>query len=305
MAGLSVRSYNLSCNQRNRRITHNSIFAFSHSDFLHSQTHTATWRRVIRAKLSKEHDRVAGSAGHPLRITSSTSLTISKPGRTGPLLRARINLTAFAFVVNRKVSTFFADRVGRFRFDSPRSNFNRVFRFSTGSYLLSTLCHRQLESFNFLRFRLSPFHRRVAQIERVHILRFNRRSSTDFFQFSVSVLRSKDRRLGPSFLRSSARFQRDHTLPSDREASTDFLKFSVSRALLRRVGFSVSSFRKRLSVRVDRTVDLSPKNVNRKSYFLADSHHPAFRVRWRVGTIRVSEVPRWSTRFVTLSSFSL
>ena len=49
----------LKLNQRNRRITHNSIFAFSHSDFhFLRSTRRRTRRRTIRAKLSKKHLRL-------------------------------------------------------------------------------------------------------------------------------------------------------------------------------------------------------------------------------------------------------
>ena len=245
------------------------------------------------------------SAGHPLRITSSTFLTIeTRKNRAALTSEDQSYRTHFRGQQESFNFLCWPSRAVSLRLSPIK--LRPACRFAAGSHLLSSSHHRQLENLNFLRFRLSPFDRRVAQIRSgpTSYVSTGGRQQT-FLQFSVGVLRSEDRRLGPSFLRSPTRFQRAHTLPSDREASTDFFEVfcvacpspqsRVFRAFLSEGALDSSGPHRRFESK-----ERQPENL-----LSSDSHHPPFRVRWRVGTIRLSEVFYWSTRFLTISSLSL
>ena len=92
--------------QRNRRITHNSIFAFSHSLTSTFSGSPGAHRVVEPSELNSQRNTFdffprAGQQSrlHPRRPNRS-------PGLAGPLNRARFDTTTSASVVNKVFSTF-------------------------------------------------------------------------------------------------------------------------------------------------------------------------------------------------------
>ena len=99
--GLSVRSYNFDCDQRNRRITHNSIFAFSHSGFQLSQAHpphmatTNHQNQIIKKTFSTRVTRRA------VKNRLIHILAIDHPDQPGRSFERVTNLATLSFRVNQ------------------------------------------------------------------------------------------------------------------------------------------------------------------------------------------------------------
>ena len=193
----------------------------------------ASWRRVIRAKLSKEHFRFTRCTGQPLGPASSASC-FRIPG--GPGRSQSSEDQSYYFRFRRQPESFHFLCVTRRGF-APRRlpTLWSATRFSAGPHHLLISNRRQPET--FVSFRLSPFPESGSFVERdgklsqnqgtstrkfallrcfvrnskvadpapscegfhpiraAHTLRFNLGSSTQFFNFSVGDLRSGERRL--------------------------------------------------------------------------------------------------------------
>ena len=228
--------------QRNRRITHNSIFAFSHSDFfVHRLTHltvSSHQSQTFKGTMSfASVRRAALEAPHP-------HLAFNHPNHRAAQSRARINLTALAFVVNQKVLAFLLTEPKPLTSIHPvllqpaRLAFRRVLIFarlsfsSTGKFWLSGFRLTVLPASNsiragphltltfvrqqtFLKFLSANFAPgsvgwccfpcgRTTRFQRVHIVLLNRETSTRFFKFPCHACPSPQSRVFRVFLAKEA-----------------------------------------------------------------------------------------------------